>query len=250
MQGQFCIVGLQKIDDTFLMYFMLELEYIVTGTGRCGTLFLANFLTSSGTPCTHEAIFTPKGLDFDVLEGRKKPVNSGISRGDNLAQYEQEIRAESSYMSAPYLHKIKKPRVIHLIRSPQKVVSSFLCPDFEYFSFPYPSTPPQHISYETFIYKKLPQLGQDMPKLDRACLYWIEWNEMIESSGRVNYTHRIEDSTEKLEGFIGSKANYSKISNASKIPGPKWSPSEIQSPSIRKRLLDLAKKYKYVSVLH
>lgn len=224
----------------------------MTGTGRCGTLFAANFLTSAGIPCTHEAIFTFEGLyfAFSVLRGEEKAISSKISRGDNLSDYEMDINAESSYMSAPYLGEFSDKRIIHLVRNPTKVVSSFL--GFGYFSNPFPSESkhePLQIRYENFIYDNLPELREEMPQLDRACLYWTGWNEMIEASGTVSYRHRLEDPVSGLEVFIESKGTYSKVSNASKERGPKWSPAQIQRPDIKKRFKDLARKYGYLSIL-
>jgi hypothetical protein len=227
----------------------MRLDFIVTGTGRCGTLFAANFLTSAGTPCSHEAIFTPLGLDFamDVISGKEKAISSKVSKGDNLSDYEMDIFAESSYMSAPFLHLFGNSKVIHMVRNPLKVVQSFM--RYGYFKEPFPSPPEEEIGpYEDFIYRNIPELNFDMPQLDRACLYWIQWNELIDATGRVECRHRLEDSTEGLSKFIGSNGTYSKVSNASCEPGPKWSPSQIDDPSIRRRLKDLSKKYGYVKL--
>jgi hypothetical protein len=229
----------------------MDLDYVVTGTGRCGTLFLANFLTSAGIPCTHEAIFTLRGLDFafSVLRGEDKAISSNISKGDNLSEYEMEIRAESSYMSAPFLAGLNT-KVIHIVRNPIKVIASFLGPEFAYFSNAFPSSQNEdHIRYENFIYDNLPELREEMPQLDRACLYWTGWNEMIEASGTVSYRHRLEDPISGLEKFIWSRGTYSKVSNASRERGPKWSPAQIQRPDIKKRFKDLARKYGYLSIL-
>lgn len=232
---------------------MISLDYIITGTGRCGTLFAANFLTSAGIPCTHEAVFTYKGIHFawSVLSGSNRPVSSKISKGDNLSDYEMDVSAESSYMSAPFLGDFLNSKVIHMIRNPIDTIRSFI--SFEYFSRPHPvhfDKNPEHRYYEEFIYWAMPELQNDMPQLDRACLYWVGWNEMIEHSGRVNYVQRLEDSKEGLSEFLGSKGTYSKVSNAYRQAKEKWSPTQIQSPTIRRRLKDFAKKHGYLSILH
>lgn len=231
---------------------MIRLDYIVTGTGRCGTLFAANFLTSAGIPCTHEAIFTKKGIEHvsDVLNGIVLPISSKVSRGDNLSDYEMDILADASYMSAPFLHEFQSA-VIHMIRNPIKVVSSFM--GLGYFSRPQPTSflhEPDQDKYEAFIYSHLPELTGDMPQLDRACLYWTAWNEMIESSGRVAFKQKIEDSKEGLSSFIGRKGTYSNercnFLNKRRL---NWSVSQISSPSIRKRFKNIAKKYGYIKEL-
>ena len=39
----------------------MNLKYLVTGTGRCGTVYMARILTSIGIPCGHETIFDYRG---------------------------------------------------------------------------------------------------------------------------------------------------------------------------------------------
>lgn len=237
---------------------MLELEYIVTGTGRCGTLFAANYLTSAGVPCTHEAVFTPAGLDFAfrVLDGSEKAVSSKISKGDNLSDCEIEISAESSYMAAPFLRKFPNTKTIHLVRNPMDVVGSFL--GMGYFVSANPSPLPddeqskENCLYERFIHSFLDELGEDMTSLDRACLYWAAWNEMIEASGMVAHRHRLEDPVEGLSGFLGREGNYSnrRCNTMESVVKKRWSPNQIQNPSVRRRLKDVAKRYGYLSILH
>lgn len=231
---------------------MIKLDYIVAGTGRCGTLFMANYLTSSGIPCSHEAVFTPGGMHHanGVIHGHEKAVSSLISRGDNLSDYEMHIVADSSYMSVPFLGDFPEARIIHVVRNPKRVVSSFI--GFGYFTKPFPVSlahNPDHIGYERFMYENLPELTEDMPQLDRACLYWAGWNEMVERNGSVGHRHRIEDPTNGLDGFLGSAGTYSNKGCNSAKPGPPWSYSQIQRPDIRRRVKDLAKRYGYLSIL-
>lgn len=233
---------------------MIKLDYIVTGTGRCGTLFAANFLTSAGIPCSHEAVFTQKGIEYasEVLNGLTRPSSSKVSRGDNLSDYEMEIRADSSYMSAPFLMEFQESSVIHMVRNPVNVVSSFmgLC----YFSKPVPTSfihEPEQDKYEAFVYSWLPELAKDMPHLDRVCLYWTAWNEMIEASGRVAFRQRLEDPKETLSSFLGREGTYSnERCNFLEKEAFNWRIAQIDNPSIRKRFKDLAKKYGYIKQMY
>lgn len=214
---------------------------------------MANYLTSAGIPCSHEAVFTMNGIHYatGVLHGHEKVVSSKISRGDNLSDYEMDIVADASYMAVPFLGDFPGAKVIHVVRSPKRVVSSFM--GFEYFTKPFPvehQSNPDHIRYERFIYDNLPELAEDMPQLDRACLYWAGWNEMAEHRGSVGYRHKIEDPTEGLDEFLGSKGSYSNKGCNSAKPGPKWSLSQIQRPDIRRRVKELAKRYGYLSILN
>lgn len=75
---------------------------IVTGTGRCGTGYLAQVLTALGLPCGHEQVITFSG-------GRR-----------NLGRFV----AESSWMATPFLRP--GDHVILLYRSPALVIPSML----------------------------------------------------------------------------------------------------------------------------
>lgn len=230
----------------------IKLKYIITGTGRCGTLFAANFLSSAGFPCSHEGIFTPKGLNFAklVIEGKEQSSNSKISQKSILVEFSPDILAESSYMSAPFLSNFDSCQIIHLIRNPIDVVSSFLA--FNYFSNSYPSNDKNGIGikvYEEFIYSHIPELKQEMSQVDRACLYWICWNELIENSKKVDYIHRIEDSTKGLSNFLNCEGNHSKVENSFWGSKPNFELSDIENKLIKKRLIELAKKYGYLKNL-
>lgn len=165
------------------------LEYIVTGTGRCGTVSVAICLSRSGVKCGHEKIFTIEGLEGTEI---KRP-SSGISEFDsNFVDYD-EVVADSSYMAAPFLSNFSESTIIHLIRHPFQVIYSFLnklC----YFRYETSPTDP----YEIFISKYIPELV-DMSPIDRACYYYIRWNNMIESSRVKQYIrHKIEDGYQTL----------------------------------------------------
>ena len=58
------------------------MRVLITGTGRCGTGWMARALTAAGAPCGHEAAFTARGHgDCDWV-------------------------AESSWLAAPYLDRL------------------------------------------------------------------------------------------------------------------------------------------------
>lgn len=231
----------------------MELKYIVTGTGRCGTLFMANLLTSMGHPCTHEAVFTTEGWEhaWNVINGFKPAINSRISRGDNLSDYEMDSVAESSYMAAPFLARMSV-KVIHVVRSPLKVISSLVGDGFRQFSESWPTDfedDPHHFDYERFIYENLPELAGESNQIDRACLFYVRWNEMIEASGRVDLFHRIEDGPAKVKQYFnfGGECYGNTKCNSAEDQSRKWSPSQIKNPRLKERFLDMAARYGYES---
>jgi hypothetical protein len=230
---------------------MVDLKYLVTGTGRCGTLFMSNLLTSMGFPCTHEAIFTPNGIGWAMraIAGEEPIINSKISRGDCLSDGKSEIVAESSYMAAPFLDQLDL-EVIHVVRNPIKVVASLIGDGFKNFANSSPThieEHPDHIMYETFMYNNLPELSEEMPQLDRGCLFYIRWNNMIEKSGKVKLFHRIEDDITKVKeffGYNGTEVYSNKKCNSVKL-SKKWRIGDIKSTKIRSEMIEIIDKYGY-----
>ena len=90
---------------------MENLKFIVTGTGRCGTVYLAKFLTSIGVPCCHEGIF-----DFEkketIIKRIEDPSLRVLSRcsmlpflggGKKIEKWvdSKKTVADSSYLAVP-----------------------------------------------------------------------------------------------------------------------------------------------------
>jgi hypothetical protein len=230
---------------------MVDLKVLVTGTGRCGTVFMSNVLTSIGWPCGHEAIFGPDGIEIakEILWGDRRPENSAISRQGDVLSEGMDIVGDSSYMSAPFLNEIDS-LVIHLVRNPMPVVASLIGGMFRNFEGVEPSDfedAPDHIRYESFIYDNLPELRAEMPQLDRACLFYLRWNEMIESSGKVDIRHRVEDPIGKvLKLFAHEGGCYEDTRCNSFIDSSRrWTTSQIESAEIRCGIKDIMKRYGY-----
>ena len=232
---------------------MADLKYVITGTGRCGTLFMANLFTSMGFPCTHEAIFTPKGLEWatEVMEGKRQRVSSRISEGRILVDDADDCVAESSYMAAPFLERTKtETKVVHVVRNPMKVIASLTGEEFMQFTNSTPThfeQDPNHIEYENFIYEHVPEMTrEDIGQLDRACLFYLRWNEMIEKSNRA-FFHRIEDGTDKIKEFVGFEGEYyydNKTCNSFQKKR-QWSISELTDGSVKAELKNMADRYGY-----
>ncbi len=126
---------------------------VVTGTGRCGTGYLAALLSALGVDTGHEMVFGPRSVGW------------GNRRG------------ETSWMALPKLETIRElgddvpqPHVAHLIRNPLHVVRSLMGIGF------FDDDPnPGHRPY----LKYLPDVDGDTP-LERACRFVVEWNERCE----------------------------------------------------------------------
>lgn len=79
-----------------------NLQFIVVGTGRCGTGFTSHLLTRSGISCGHESVFSAQGL-----------------------RREKHLIADASWLAIPYLSQLDLP-VVHQVREPMAVISSFV----------------------------------------------------------------------------------------------------------------------------
>lgn len=228
-------------------------KYLITGTGRCGTLFVANLLTSMGFPCSHEAIFTPMGIEWarEVMDGKRPCENSRISEGKRCIPEDpnSEFVAESSYMAAPFLKELDT-QVIHVVRNPLDVVASLVGDGFKQFSSKTPTNfedDPAHFEYEKFMYEHVPELGGDMTQLERGCMFYVRWNEMIEKSGKVSLFHRIEDETDRVRDFLRfSGETYYENRRCNSVESRrKWELSEIRNTRIKEQIFEMSRRYGY-----
>lgn len=231
---------------------MRQLKYLITGTGRCGTVYMARFLTSLGIHCGHESIFDWRGYRWAEMKLKGgEPLECSTASTMSLIDGKwvpellwidvSKIMAESSYMAVPFLGDpiIKDVPVIHVVRNPIRVINSF-CNYIGYFQSGNGSN-----SYEQFIYRHLPELQKSMPPYDRAALFYILWNELIE--GKSSFFHRIEDDTDLLLGFLNKNSgeyNNTRINSQAKS-GKRFVWEDIQSIEIGQRLLRKCRQYNY-----
>jgi hypothetical protein len=237
----------------------MNLKYIITGTGRSGTVYLARVLTSVGILCGHETIFDYHGLDvaIDRIEGRRPLKLSDVSminfEGNHCTVIPEwltdinSIEADSSYLSAPYLDRMDVT-FIHAVRDPIKVVNSF-CNYINYFTNPHPSDPYGYV-YEDFIYKNVPELAQQMTPYERACLYYVRWNEMIEKKleGKKSIFYRVEDDIESLlaallvsSDFVYNNRKVNSFEKTTKA----FSLSDLSNSTLKRDFIDMGRKYGY-----
>lgn len=178
----------------------MKLKYLVVSTGRCGSVYMARFLTNLGISCGHEAIFNWDGLEMarERLLG-KKPIQTSIASIYNHITKEvtegwfdpTTIIAESSYMAVPYLNEpiLEDVKIIHLVRSPLKVLSSWVL-DLHFFDN---ESRKGLKNYRQFIYSHIPQIKEEPTEIEKACRYLIEWTKLIEKSRKDKIIVKIEN---------------------------------------------------------
>lgn len=233
----------------------MQPRYLVTGTGRCGTVYMARLLTSLGIPCGHESVFDYRGIRWaekrlkreeplelsyvsqtEYKDGKWKPLDRWLVDLTSIV-------AESSYMAAPFLNEpiMQGATVIHVVRDPVKVVHSF-CNYIDYFKSHVGSN-----SYEQFIYRWVPELQKEMPQYDRACLFYVRWNEMIER-GKPALFHRIEDDPQRVVDFLGKEGPYFKEDEVNSLKKPvndRFTIDKIRSRDILNQFVAIGQRYGY-----
>jgi FkbM family methyltransferase len=206
---------------------------LVTGTGRCGTGYIAQLLNSTDVRCSHEGVFTTKGWEH-ALEGiRQRRVNPSW-----------DWPAESSWLATPFLQKpeLYPLTIVHLTRHPKKVIDSHLrLMLYKKCAGPYYQWMNQHI----------PGINEwDRPE-DKAALWYLSLNRLCER--RADIKHRIEDDDTVLLDNLGidyrdknlfSQKNY----NARYGYGPSNIQFDDISQPLRDQLIAMSIKYGYSDV--
>jgi hypothetical protein len=244
-----------------------KLNYVVAGTGRSGTVFMAKLLTSLGIPCGHETIFQCDGMEYNLARLQNSPempslsvsmVAKRASINETWFGKNRRIEADSSYMAAPFLDHacLTETKIIHVVRHPLKVINSFVN-GFGYFksdSHKIDAVPNGWLyspgEYHRFMYQYVPELYSDsLSPIEKASIYYVKWNEMIEkkSVGKEYYLHKLEDNLSGLFSFLGvqSKDHYNNIANKSEGLTDDMKIEDIYDLTIRDNLFKAGIKYGY-----
>jgi len=206
---------------------MKKLKMVIVGTGRCGTGYISKVFTGVGIPCGHERIFG--------FINRKNILNESLIM-KNMAN--ANFIADSSWLAVPFLYPefpllSEETIVIHLVRNPIEVISSFC--KLGFFD--------KNNSYAKFAYNNCSKLDSEKDQLENAIRWYIDWNSLIEERGKRFKDfifHRVEDdvrillkklnikygkeifsnkkyNTVRLNTKIGIHPNFSKIKDRSEL---------------------------------
>jgi hypothetical protein len=235
------------------------LKYIVVGTGRSGTVYYARLLTSLGIPCGHESFFDYEGIEVALLRltGKIPLTLSACSqlkfdgvRHNPITPYIAELNelvAESSYMAVPYLHHecLKETNVIHVVRHPVNVVNSFVN-HLNYFHKPSTCLYPNPL-YECFIYRTLPELHNYSSPFERAAMYYVLWNNAIESR-QILARLKAEDGPKPLKTLLGISVDDvfddRKVNNH-KFLCDRFDINTLPKGKVKDKFIDMGERYGY-----
>jgi hypothetical protein len=138
-------------------------DFVVTGTGRCGTAHCWRVLTHIGVPAAHERFFELDRRSFD--------------ENDRLA-YDAFPTNDVALMAAPFLSQVGKPS-IHLVRDPVETVNSFL-------HLRLPMTASHEVTDFINHWMKIEGTTNEEQWAD----YWEKWNRMC--AEHATYTVQVE----------------------------------------------------------
>ena len=139
-------------------------RFVITGTGRCGTKYVATLLQVLGIHVRHEGVWT--------MTNPTKPDW-------------QDKWGEVGWEAAPHLDEHVGP-VIRLIRNPIDSINSRM--NSGWFQ-PELHNNPHYRKLHDYVDSILNLQERFENPLDRAVAHWIEWNDMIPA----DETFRIED---------------------------------------------------------
>lgn len=135
------------------------IDFVITGTGRSGTKWVARALQAGGIPCGHEQACSSWTDDYQ----------------DDQIWRESHQVGESSWQAAPFVGEMQAAGVlaVHLVRHPVEVASSMvsnrmLVPG-EDGILPWHRFIVEHIG--DWIFRLHPH--------DRALQFWTDWNKQI-----------------------------------------------------------------------
>ncbi len=147
-------------------------KFIITGTGRSGTSYIATLLNELGVSCGHEKVFHPNTLKNNI----------------DFASY----AGDASWLAAPFISQLtNQAHVLHQVRNPIAVARSFIGIGF----FNEQPTA-DHLPYLRFLngvagFQHLDSIEE------RFMFHWVHWNRYVEeqsrSSGLAYQRYRLED---------------------------------------------------------
>jgi hypothetical protein len=222
------------------------LNYVIAGTGRCGTVYMARLLSSLGIMCGHESVFNKTGPQPLATLTSYASTHDDTTELDSW--FDPFIRqAESSWMAVPYLHHplARKAKIIHLIREPMKVISSMLCKNLLEF------TAQDHLSeYRNFILKHLPDITDVSGDINRAAYFYLHWNDRISQSRPDAILQRIEDQPQRFIKMLGSEPAGpiydNKNANHQANHETDLDFDAITDPRLREQIIEFSERHGYI----
>ncbi|MBW3536537.1 MAG: hypothetical protein KY395_02030 [Actinobacteria bacterium] len=191
------------------------MRFVITGTGRCGTTYMALVLRRTGLRVGHELWFRPypAGLrDPSVLD--RNPSHEVASRTyEMIRRRGLRLDGDVSWEAVPRLDRFNGTVLLQL-RHPLKVIGSFAGAGF--FNRPRPEQP----IFKNYMRAHFDPSGDELVDGMR---WWVDWN--TRAAKYASFTYRIEDLDEALLAdiltHIGHTASPERLTAALNVPEDK-----------------------------
>ena len=199
-----------------------KIKYLIAGTPRSGTGYVAKLMTSAGVPIGHEMFFGMPGHGY----------------------YPVGAQGDSSWMSVPFLQNFDA-KIIHIVRNPLDNLASLIARDT------FDDDNMMNGIYSIFKMISLPDLRK-YDEDNKYLAFYIMWNMQIDKV--EHFKIKLEDISKDPKPFLdklGIKYDksklYTKKYNTSDTAPPKLTIDYFKNhdPSLVTRLISLAKLYGY-----
>lgn len=218
---------------------MVKLRYIMTGTGRNGSGYIANILNKNGIKTGHENLFgiCPRSTSY-------------VDYARNNIKSNKILQAESSWLIAPFLREdfiSKDTKLLHIIRNPYHFIKSTV--EINDINLKNAHSPyVRHVMK----YGKV-DLKSQIPSLTDFYLNWItmiEDQRKLFNNSAIIKLEELKDSQGFLSKFFETNIKISSIKiNTKTNRKSKLSRKQhfdiIKSIEDNEDLLELIKKYNY-----
>jgi hypothetical protein len=174
-----------------------EIDFIITGTPRSGTSYIAQVLSFIGLECGHESMFNP-------WEARYEQIRSDARKW-----------GDASWLAAPFLEKLpSSTKVFHMVRHPIKTINSIIGTGQIDWPSDYRSFLAHHCWGDSNYWPG------DIPTATQE--FWVKWNGIIEQSGRVTRRFQVEKIADVLHDVLtdiepGCDVDCSRLQEALKV---------------------------------
>lgn len=159
--------------------------FVIIGTGRCGTNFVADYLTAAGHPCGHERFYRPSGPLYRATQTQVTP------------------EGDSSWLAVPYLPETGITAV-HQTRAPLPVIKSFLKLGFFHTE--------HYARHKRFVDFARAHFAFSDDPLRSSMRWWLEWNEKCTAiTGHHFRLEDFHDRTDQLSDWLGLDAPLPKL---------------------------------------
>jgi hypothetical protein len=198
---------LLKVDDVICSMFGHDPDFVVSGTGRSGTVYISWLLNELGIPTRHEYFFGPHGYSKRI-----------------------GVKGEVSWMAAPFLGNFRGS-ILHQTRHPVKTINSFV-------SVKAVDPSRMHNKYIRFISQHF-EMGEDL--LEHAMRFYIDWNYQISQHATYHFQiEQVERCIPEIFAQLGVSCpkNYRHVIKRSKTLNSKSKPQVTYYDLPKGQLLD------------